>query len=74
LRIAFLIDRGYRLEFDLTPYRINTNTISNRRWIAILPSAKCAQFSEPLSAAVRSSAPSCFTLIIQPASQGAALA
>src|SRR5271168_3798529 len=33
--IAFLIDRGYRLEIDVTPYRINTNTISNRRWIAI---------------------------------------
>jgi hypothetical protein len=32
---AFLIDRAYQLEIDLTPYRINTNTISNRRWIEV---------------------------------------
>ena len=31
---AFLIDTACRLEIDLTPYRINTNIISNRRWIA----------------------------------------
>jgi hypothetical protein len=33
---AFLIDRAYQLEIDLTPSRINTNDISSRRWIAVL--------------------------------------
>jgi hypothetical protein len=32
---AFLIDRGYRLGIDLTPCEINTNALSNRRWIRI---------------------------------------
>ena len=35
--LAFLIDRAYRLEIALTPSKIITNRISNRRWIAILP-------------------------------------
>src|SRR5271168_5158373 len=30
-----LIDRAYQLEIGLTPCRINTNAISNRRWIAV---------------------------------------
>jgi hypothetical protein len=34
---AFLIDRGYQLEIDLTPCRIIKSAISNRRWIAISP-------------------------------------
>jgi hypothetical protein len=29
------IDRGGRLEIDLTPFGINTNALSNRRWIGI---------------------------------------
>ena len=31
LATAFLIDRGYQLEIDLTPYSISANTFSNRR-------------------------------------------
>jgi|HubBroStandDraft_6_1064221.scaffolds.fasta_scaffold189659_2 hypothetical protein len=42
---AFLIDRAYQLEIDLTPCRINTNAISNRRWISILPTTKIAHLS-----------------------------
>ena len=29
----FLLDTASRLEIDLTPYKINTDVISNRRWI-----------------------------------------
>jgi len=35
---AFLIDRAYQLEIEVTPRRISKNTLSNRRWIAILQS------------------------------------
>src|ERR1700732_590582 len=44
LENAFLIDRAYQLEIDLTPCRINTNAIANRRWIAMLPIARIARF------------------------------
>jgi hypothetical protein len=32
---AFLIDRAYQLEIDLTPCRISETALSNRRWIAV---------------------------------------
>jgi hypothetical protein len=34
LATAFLIDRAYQLEMDVTLCRINETSLSNRRWIA----------------------------------------
>jgi hypothetical protein len=35
LATAFLIDRAYQLQMDVTLCRINETVISNRRWIAV---------------------------------------
>jgi hypothetical protein len=44
------IDRGYRLEIGLTPFEINTNALSNRRWIGISGSEESLAFRSNFSA------------------------